>query len=100
MKQLPYYRAIEGLPEWAASINSLFGILPLKGYFTLDGKPTGAPFLINTAIESIKKRIEYLNKFDYHLPEKLVLEVACSGKARAKLKHLKIPVRFEIRLIF
>lgn len=100
MKRLPYYSAIEGLPEWAASVNALFGQLPVKGSFTLDGKSTNTPFVINSAIDSIKKRIEYLTLFDYVLPEKLVLEVVCSEKAKAKLKARKIPTRFEIKLIF
>lgn len=100
MKRFPYYHAIEGLPEWAASINALFDQLPVKGSFTLDGKPTNTPFLINSSIESIKKRLVYLSQFDYVLPEKLVLEVVCSGKAKAKLKARKIPTRFEIKLIF
>lgn len=100
MKTLPDYQKIVGLEEWVKGTQNILDPIKLKGNLLLDNRVIGGGFVVPCDPAAMKGLVEKVKRMDLLLPENFELEVICSGKAKAKLKHRKIPSRFTIPLIW
>lgn len=100
MKTLPDYHKIPGLEKWVMDVQNILDPIKLKGNLLLDNRVIGGGFVVPCDPVAVKGLVEKVKRMDLLLPESFELEVICSGKAKAKLKHRKIPSRFIIPLIW
>lgn len=100
MKTLPNYQTITGLEKWVRDTQDVLGPIKLKGNLLLDNRVIGGGFVVPCDPVAVKGLVEKVKRLDLLLPESFELEIICSGKGKAKLKHRKIPSRFTIPLIW
>ena len=100
MKTLPNYHEIPGLEKWVIDVQSILDPIKLQSNLLLDNRAIGGGVIASCDPVSVKGLVEKIKRLDLLLPESVELSIVCSDKAKAKLKHRKIPSRFTIPLIW
>ncbi|CAM8750901.1 hypothetical protein CENTIMANUS_00298 [Klebsiella phage vB_KpM_Centimanus] len=100
MKTLPDYHKIPGLEKWVIDVQNTLDPIKLQSNLLLDNRVIGGGVVTSCDPVSVKGLVEKIKRLDLLLPESVELSIVCSDKAKAKLKHRKIPSRFTIPLIW